>query len=235
MSGGQVIDKRQLMSQSSLLRELSAEDLERLVTYVRVAKFAANEVIFRKGDPGHSMMSVITGRVRIGSLSPTGKEAVLNIINPGEVFGEIALLDGKARTADATAMVDSDLLVLERREFIPFLERHPRTCIDLLTVLCGRIRDTTEMVEDTLFLDLPARLGRTLLRLAERHGEETGDGIRIGIKFSQRELGDLVGMTRESINKQLAAWREMGIVKIDRGHILIGDVDALEDVIDGAS
>lgn len=229
MAGG---EKRRFLLRSALLGGLRDEDLDRLVEYVRVAGYAADQEIFSHGDPGHSMMIVVSGKVKITSPSPSGSEVVLNVVDAGEVFGEIALLDGKPRSGDATAMVDSELLVLERREFIPFLEKYPRVSTALLAQLCERLRQTTEMVEDALFLDLPARLSKTLLNLARRFGQETDDGVRIGLKLSQQELGTFVGMTRESINKQLRAWSEQGLVQVDRGLITILDSEALEQEID---
>ena len=221
-------NKRALLSRCSLFRTLDDRDLDALATYARLRRYAAHEVIFRKGDPGHGLMAVLSGRVGISSLSEEGKEVILNMIGPGEVFGEIALLDGKERTADATAMESSELLVLDRRSFLSFLERKPEFCVALLKILCARIRRTSEQVEDSLFLDLPSRLGKALLALVDSYGRTTPDGIRLEIKLSQRELGNLVGLTRESMNKQLKSWREKGLIKIVKGLITIRDVEAFE-------
>ena len=231
---GATVDKRALLSKCPLFRDLDDHDLDTLVAYARFQRYAAHEVIFRKGDPGYGLMAVLSGRVSISSPSEEGKEVILNIIAPGEVFGEIALLDGKERTADATAMETSELLVLDRRSFLSFLERKPKFCVALLNILCARIRRTSEQVEDALFLDLPSRLGKTLLALVDSYGRSTPDGIRLEIKLSQRELGNLVGLTRESMNKQLKAWREKGLIKIDAGLITICDIEAFEAEIYGS-
>jgi CRP/FNR family cyclic AMP-dependent transcriptional regulator len=221
-------DRRRIMAENFLLGHLSAAELDKLVTYTRIERFRAGRPIFAKGDPGDSMMAVLEGRVKISSPSDEGKEIVLNIIGPGEVFGEIALLDGKERTADAAAMTDCELLVLSRRDFLPFLQRNNDVCLLLLGVLCERLRRTSEQVEDVLFRHLESRLAKALLRLA--HGAEgNGEGtrLRIDVKLSQRELGNLVGATRESVNKHLHVWQRQGIISLDKGTIVIEDVDAL--------
>ncbi len=229
------VDKRSLLSKCALFRDIDDRDLDALAAYARFQRYAAHEVIFRKGDPGHGLMAVVSGRVGISSLSDEGKEVILNMIGPGEVFGEIALLDGKERTADATAMETSDLLVLDRRGFVSFLKHEPDFCVALLNVLCARIRRTSEQVEDSLFLDLPARLGKALLALADNYGRATPDGIRLEIKLSQRELGNLVGLTRESMNKQLMSWREQGLITITKGLITIRDLEAFQTAIHDSS
>ena len=158
-----------------------------------------------------------------------GRQMVLTTMRDGDVFGEIALLDGKERTADATAMTDCELLVVSRRSLLSLLERRPDLAIGLMVVLCERIRRTNEQVEDLAFLDLEARIAKVLIRLAE----ENGDADRrtpISIKISQRALGELVGGSRESVNKHLQDWKRMGIIALEKGVILISDPDALADL-----
>jgi CRP/FNR family cyclic AMP-dependent transcriptional regulator len=160
-------------------------------------------------------------------LSVEGKQVVLNIINEGEVVGEIALLDGKERSADMTANTNCELLVIERRSFLPLLER-PALTRELLRVLCEKVRRTSEQVEDVLFLDVEARIAKALLRLVQNRAATSRPGARTVLRISQRELGNLVGASRESVNKQLQTWRRLGIVEIDNGAIVIRDTAALE-------
>ncbi len=224
------IDKRTLLAGNMLFLQLGGAELDRLVAYARVVRVGANQMIFHKGDPGTGMMAVLSGRVKISTMSVDGKEAVLNFIDQGEVFGEIALLDGKERTADATAMEDTELLVLDRRDFIPFLEAHPGFAVRLIELLCARLRKTSELVEDSFFLTLPARLGKRLLQLADSYGRKAEDGVRIELKLSQRELGSLIGLARENINRQLRAWQKEGLVDLTGGYITIKDEDALNAI-----
>jgi len=227
-----VTDRRSIFRRHPLFAHLADADVDQLLRYARIERHKAGRTIFLKGSPGHGMMAVLSGQVRISSPSSEGKEIVLNLIGPGEVFGEIALLDGRERTADAAAMSDCELLVLERRDFVPFLERHPEVCIRLMEVLCARLRRTSEQVEDVLFLELPARLAKTLLRLAKEHGHAAPGGQMIDLKLSQRELGNLTGATRESVNKQLKEWERDGILRIEGGAIVVTAARRLEALVE---
>jgi len=215
---------RDLLERHFLFRHLDPDVRRRIVSYARVRKVAAGEVILLKGSAGTSMMAVLSGQVRISAPSPQGKEIVLNVINPGDVFGEVAVLDGKERSADATALTKCELLVLERRDVVAFLETNPKICIKLLELLCQRVRQTTEQVEDMVFLPLPGRIAKMLLRLTQ------GDGDRV--KMSQRELGVSVGGTRESMNKHLGELRRRKIIALEEGVIRVCDRAALEAALE---
>lgn len=224
-------DKRALLAQHFLLAQLGPDELDRLVAMATERSFRGGQVIFQKGEPGTSLMAVLSGRVRISAYSEDGKEMILNIVEPGQLFGEIALLDGKERTADATAMGSTALLVLDRRHFVPFLERNPKIAVRLLELLCERVRRTSELVENVAFLDFSARLARLLARLAESYGEARADGaVRINLRLSQQDLGNLIATTRESVNRQLSAWQQDGLIALEQGRITILDPDALEDL-----
>lgn len=177
------------------------------------------------------MMAVIRGRVKICAHSMDGKELVLNIINRGGLFGEIALLDGEPRTADAIALEETDLLVLERARFVPFLKENPDLALRLIGVLCKRLRDTSEHLEDTLFLEAPSRVARCLLRLGQAFGRAVeGGGTLIDVKLSQQQLGNFVGISRESVNKHLGEFQRDGLIKVDGGIITLRDKGGLEDL-----
>ncbi len=215
-----------------LLEHLEPHELDRLMAFARTQRYRAGEAIFHKGDPGISMMSIVAGRVKISVASPDGKEAVLAVLGPGEVLGEMAILEDRDRSADATALDASELLVLQKRDFIPFLERNPAICIRLLRILCERLRRTSALVEDRTFLSLPARLAKTLLDLADRAGRETAEGTRIDFNMSQKIFGGLLGASRESVNKQLHAWQAEGLLTIGRGYVVLARPDDLARVID---
>jgi CRP-like cAMP-binding protein len=216
---------RESLEQHFLFRHLESETRRRIVAPARARRYAAGETIFLKGSAASGMMAVVAGQVRISSLSREGKEIVLNIIKPGEVFGEIALIDGGERTADATALSACELLVLERRDLLAFLETNPKVCLKLLETLCQRLRQTTEQVEDVLFLQLPGRIAKLLLRLTRCDGDE--------VKLAQREIGCLVGGTRESMNKYLGDLRRQNIIALDDGIIRVCDRSALELIAEG--
>ena len=173
------------------------------------------------------MMAVLKGRVTISAPSPDGRQVVLTVMREGDVFGEIALLDGNERTADATATLDCELLIVPRRSLLALLERRPDLCLDLLIVLCERLRRTNEQVEDLAFLDLEARIAKVLVRLAEENSQALSPSGPAGVKISQRALGELVGGSRESVNKHLQDWKRSGIIAIEKGSIVICDPEAL--------
>jgi len=213
-----------------LLGHLPEEDLRRVIALARKRQFANNELIFAKGDPATGMMAVLGGRVRIVSYSLDGKEVVLRVIEPGEVFGEIALIDGGERTADAVAFGRTEVLSLDRRDFLPFLEANPKLCIELLKVLCQRLRSTSEQLEDFSFLDLRMRLAKCLLHLVDRYGEPDGPGTRITLPLSQQFLAAMMGTTREAVNKRLREWEEEGVLSLGRGSVTLLDRASLEDL-----
>jgi CRP/FNR family transcriptional regulator, cyclic AMP receptor protein len=230
MPADATIDKRALLANHPLFGQLALDELERLVAYMRLVRQPPRTVLFRKGDPGTHMVVVVRGRVKVCTHSEDGKELVLNLINPGEVVGEIALLDGADRTADAVTLVDSDLLILERRDFIPFLKRHPDACMRLLAVLCERVRRTSELLEEALFLEGSSRLAKRLVHLAEVFGKAVPGGVKIDISLSQQQLGNMVGMSRESMNKQLKQWRQDDLIRIEDGRYVLTNLDALRDI-----
>ena len=178
-----------------------------------------------------AMMAVLRGRVRISTVSAEGREITLNVINPGEVFGEIALLDGNPRSADATAIEATDLLVVERRLFLPFLRSNEDVYPRLLAVLCARLRQTSSALEDLALFALPTRLARVLLKLAHDYGRTTPRGTRIEFRLSQRDLSNLVGASRETVNKQIGQWREAGVLDMDGGSLVVVTPDTLAALV----
>ncbi len=221
-------DRRALLAKHFLLAPLDDEALDTLLAVSSERRFTNGQVIFQKGDPGTSMMAVLEGRVRIGAYSEDGREVILNMVEPGQLFGEIALLDGKERSADATAMGRTELLILDRREFLPFLERNPKIAVQLFEVLCERVRRASEMVESIAFLDFGARLARLLVQMSEQYGRRTEEGLLIDLRISQADLGNLIASSRESVNRQLSAWAQEGVIALDHGKITILDAETLE-------
>lgn len=225
------MDKKELLRRHFLLSQFEESDLDKLVEFSSVRRFANRQTIFQKGDPGDGMYGILSGWVKISTFSEDGREITLNLLDRGELFGEIAMLDGKERTADSTAMAPSELLFIDRRDFIPFLEGHPRLYTRMLMTLCERIRWTSGLIEDALFLGLNERLAKKILALANAFGERTVDGIRIDRRLSQQEFGNLAGSSRESINKLLKLWEQEGLIRLDHGHVVVLRPEDLEALI----
>jgi CRP/FNR family cyclic AMP-dependent transcriptional regulator len=223
-------DKEMVLSEHFLLRHLSRDELRRLAATTTLSNHTAGSVIFMKGDPGNSMIAVARGRVKICAHSCEGKELILNIVERGGLFGEIALFDGEPRTADAIALEETHLLSLDRSKFQPFLRENPDMGLRLLAVVCKRFRETSEHLEDSLFREAPSRLARCLLRLSGAFGKSVDGGTLLDIKLSQQQLGNYIGVSRETVNKQLGEWQRDGLIAMSSGGIILRNKAALDDV-----
>jgi CRP/FNR family transcriptional regulator, cyclic AMP receptor protein len=220
--------RKAVLASHFLLRHLRPEELQRLAATAQIARHPRGAIVFQKGDAGSSLMAVIRGRVKICTYSSDGKELVLNILGQGGLFGEIAVLDGRPRTADAVTLEETDLLVLERNQLLPFLTGNPEVAGRLLAVLCQKLRQTSEHLEDALLREAPSRLARGLLRLAETFGQQRPSGVRIEMKLSQQQIGSLIGVSRESINRHIGDWTRAGHLAMEDGFLVIRDRALLE-------
>ncbi len=208
------------LAQVPFLSELSAAEIGELSARLRRRHYRKGEVIFVQGDPGTTLYLINSGRVRITITSPRGQEVILALRGPGDFFGEQSLLDGEPRSADAIAHEPSELLLLPRSDFLHFLEARPKLALRLLTSLSRRLRHSTQMVQDAAFLDVPGRLARVLLDLAES-GSLTDQGTVVTSRLTQTELAGLVGATRESVNKWLGFYERQGMIRRERGRIIV--------------
>ena len=219
-------DKRAMLQNCDLFSKLSPKHIDRLAACIVGKSVPHGTSIFAKGDPGSSLFGIRQGKVRITVPSVDGHDAVINLICKGDVFGEIALLDGRPRTADAVAVTDCELFVIERRDFVPLMREEPDIPLKLIEILCARLRRTTEQAESLMFLHLPGRLAKALLRHSEVD-EHTGERK---VAITQKELGNIIGMSRESTNRQLRIWEERKWVRLERGAIVILSTEALERI-----
>jgi CRP/FNR family cyclic AMP-dependent transcriptional regulator len=224
------LNREDILAGHFLLRHLRPEELSSLAASATLTRHPAQATIFQKGDPGASMMAVVSGRVKICIYSAEGKELVLNIIDRGGLFGEIAVLDGQPRSGDAMALEDTELLVLERNRLMPFLTANPAIPTRLIAILCQRLRQTSEALEDALLRDAPSRVARGLLRLAGTFGKQEAAGLRLDVKLSQQQIGNLIGISRESTNKYIVDWTRANYLKVNNGFITITDMAALESL-----
>lgn len=203
--------KLSVLRQHPIFRELEPDALDQLCRYAKPTSLKRGATIFSKGDPGSSLYAVISGTVKISVSSPDGRNAILNLIGPGEIFGEVAVLDGGERTADATASTNCEILVIDRREFLPFVKQQPVLAMKFIELLCDRLRWTSDQVEQVILQDLPRRLASALLGLTEKRKLDPSSRT---IAITQQEISEMVGMTRESINKQLRSWAARDWVRL---------------------
>jgi len=215
-----------------IFRELDPEALDQLCRYAKPATFKRGATIFSKGDPGNSLVAVISGTVKISVSSADGRSAILNLIGAGETFGEVAVLDGRARTTDAIAHTNCEILLIDRREFLPFVRSQPALAMKFIELLCTRLRWTSDQVEQVMLQDLPGRLASALIRLTEKH--KVAPKSRM-IAITQQEISEMVGVTRESINKQLRIWVMRNWIRLEHGTITIVDAGPLEALAEAGS
>jgi CRP/FNR family transcriptional regulator, cyclic AMP receptor protein len=224
-------DGHRLLMECPLFKPLEEEVRHQLAARARRCRFRAGEVIFHMGSEGQSMMAVLTGRVRISIPSPQGKQVVLADLPGGEIFGEISLLDGRGRSADATALTNCDLVALSRRDVLPILKQHPEVCLTVLEVVCLRLRDADERMTDVLFFNAPVRLAKIILRGAIGRGEAGGSDACLKVALSQGELGNMAGVRRERVNHCLRDWQKRGIIQLKDGWIVILKPAMLEEMV----
>lgn len=216
-----VAARRAALSQSAMFRVLEPAEIDSVLAQAAVRRIGRNEAILRRGDPNSGANVIVSGRVRIGSMSEDGREVTLTVLGPGDVIGEMSVLDGEEVSADAIALEDCVLLFIERARFLRLLRGNADLCLRLLAVLCRRIRRSNATVEDMALLDLGTRLARLLLRLSQDYGAPAARGTRIEVRLSQKDLGTLVGSSREKVNKQLREWEAEGILGKDQGRMVI--------------
>jgi CRP-like cAMP-binding protein len=222
------LSARTLIERSRLFRGLAPSTLERVAALATRKLYENGAVVFLRGDPGDSLLSVLRGRVLISTSSARGKAVFLNIMEPGDVFGEIALLDGSPRTATATAVAPTELMMIGREHFLELLRGEPQLANHLIQLLCKRIRWTAEQAEDSALLSPPARLAKRVLSLARTQGRDTPTGTRLAI--SQEELAQFLSLSRQAVNQHLQAWKAKGWIAVGRGYVTILSERALQSL-----
>ena len=208
-----------ILKMNPMFAELGAAELQHIAGLCHTRQLASGEVLFQKGDEGDALFGVRRGQIRIETGASDGARLTLNFLGPGDLFGEVAVLDGQSRTADATAGEPTELFVLRREDFLGYLERQPKVAVKLIELLCQRIRWMSERMEESVLQPLPVRLARRLCALASDFGSE--------VHISQEQLGVFVGAARESVNRQLQQWRKDGILDLQRGRVRLLNMTAL--------
>jgi CRP/FNR family transcriptional regulator len=210
-------------------------ELHGLLQRAQVVRASERDLLFRRGDPGRAVVVVLTGFVKLSSVEAGGREVVLEICGPGSLFGELACLNDWPRAADAVALAESVVLSIPGEALRHTLSRSPDAMFALVGVLSRRLRLATEQLRDAASLPGPARLAKALVQLAAAHGRPNGAGLQIEFTLSQRELGGMTGLSRETINKQLASWRDLGWIELAPGHIGLLAAEALRTLVDEAA
>lgn len=211
---------------------LSKEETASIANQLIIRRFGTNQIVFHLGDPAGLLYIITNGKVKISHSSADGQEAVLAILGAGDFFGELALIDDSPRSATAEAIELTETLTLHRDDFLKFLDNNPDFARHVLNILARRIRHLNKQISDIFFLDLPARLARTLLLLADQHGRQGEKGIIIALSLTQTDLAEMTGATRVSINKALGRFRRANWVQVRGRQLTILDRDALQNLIE---
>jgi CRP-like cAMP-binding protein len=190
-------------------------------------KISKGSILFAEGDEGDHLYVIVEGKIKLGTSSGDGRENLLSILGPGEMFGELSLFDPNPRTSTATAVTDAKLLSLGQTKLIPWLTENPRVSLNLLASLAQRLRRTNEAVGDLVFSDVPGRVAKALIDLGERFGKQTDEGLLVNHDLTQEELAQLVGASRETVNKALADFAGRNWLKLDGRAVLITDLERL--------
>lgn len=220
-------EARKLLVADTFMGSLPDTAVDSLMSVGHIRRLAAGQPLFERGDVSDSLFLILAGRVKISNVTVDAREVVLNFLGRGDVLGEIAALDGGPRTADATALDATEVFQLYRRDFLPILKAHPAALVEIIGLLCEKLRATSAIVEDSL-RDMSGRFAAGLLRLARQHGRRTQRGIEIDLAVNQRDLGNYLGLSRENTSRQLNALVQDGLVVHDRGVIVILDEPRLQ-------
>jgi len=222
------VEDASLLARVPLFASLKSDRLTELAGKLKPRSYRRGETIFHQDDPAAAMHIIKTGQVKITTTSAEGEEIILAIMADGDFFGELSLLDEGPRSADAIAMDATQTLTLQHGDFLDIMSRHPEMVKNVMVCLANRLRHADHRMQDAIFLDLPARLAKRLLQLANKRGIKTANGVEIDLHLTQQDLAAAVGVTREAVNKQLGMLQNMGLVSIEGRRITIVSPDELE-------
>jgi CRP-like cAMP-binding protein len=213
--------------QAPLFAALDPEGATALRASLKETVVGKGEALFNEGEPGDRMYVILEGKVKLGQTSSDGRESLLGVLGPGEMFGELSLFDPGMRTSTATALTDAVVLGMGNEQLRPWLAGRPEVAAALLQALARRLRRTNEAMADLVFSDVPGRVAKALMDLGEKFGTVTPDGLMVTHDMTQEELAQLVGASRETVNKALADFAQRGWIRLETRQVLILDVERL--------
>jgi CRP/FNR family cyclic AMP-dependent transcriptional regulator len=221
-----------ILADTPLFASFTEAELVRLAQTSRSRSYREGEIIFMRDDPGNGLFVIQSGTVKVSIEAPDGQETLLAILRAGECLGEIAVLDGRARSASAAAMERTETVFVARDEFLRFLDAHPDAMRKVVLILCQRLRDASDHLADLVFHDVYGRLAKKLLELGEAHGRQRGSQVEIVLPLTQQDLANLVGASRESVNKAIKYYRDRGVLTIANHRITVLRADLLRQRVE---
>ena len=217
------METKSILKQAPLFRGLDDEAFEALSSSMGEISLARGDILFNEGDTGDQLYVVVRGKLKLGRHGATGRENLLAVLGPGQMFGELSVFDPGPRSATATAVTTCTLRVLDHTDLVPWLTGRPAVSMGLLGQLAGRLRRANDVVSDLVFSDVPGRVAKALLNLADRFGQQSADGLIVRHELTQEELAQLVGASRETVNKALADFATRGWIRLEPRSVIILD------------
>lgn len=217
----------------SIFAKMSPQERERILELAIPKSLPRGATLYEHGELGSSFAIIAKGLLKVCVFSLDGKEIVFDYLGRGNIIGEISIFDGKPRTASAIAVEPTEVLVMQKKDVLPYLARHGETSLKIIELLCERLRKTDMLMEQNTSLAMEPKLAKGILRFAQDHGKKSADGT-IDIQIRQSDLGSYVSLARENVNRQLREWADLGFVELTRGHIVIKDQRAIEEIAEEA-
>ena len=211
-----------------LFKDIDAEDLEALGQLMSETTLKRGDSLFREGDDGDRLYIVTDGKVKLSHSSDDGRENLIAVLGPGEIIGELSLFDLGARSSTVAAIAPTRLVSLSHKDMMSFINQHPDMAITMLRELARRLRNTNTALADLVFSDVPGRVAKALLDLADRFGSTTEDGVHVPHDLTQEELAQLVGASRETVNKSLAEFVSRGWIRLEGRAVLLIELARLQ-------
>ena len=211
---------RTFLTKNSFLGRLPDDVLDALMRKGKIRKHAKGDVIYRRGDPGDSLLVLTCGQAKLTNISPSAREIVMHFVGVGDVFGETSALDGKERATTAVALEDLEVFIISSRDLLPMLTAHPEAMLAVIHALCDTIRLGAAVIEDNTLV-MRGRMARGLLRLARQHGRADRDGVSLELTISQEDLGKHLDLSRANVSRQLGHLKAAGVIRIDGAQITI--------------
>jgi CRP/FNR family cyclic AMP-dependent transcriptional regulator len=215
------------LRKAGLFQGVDSADVEAIVSEFEIMEVARGQVLFHEGEPGDSLYIVISGKVKLGRRASDGRENLVAVMGPSDQFGELSLFDPGPRTATAVVVTDGRVARLPKAALQKWVEERPQIAMQLLRVVARRLRRTNTMLADLIFVDVPGRVAKQLLQLAQRFGSVEGGQLRVTHDLTQEELAQLVGASRETVNKALADFAGRGWLRLEGKSVVILDRERL--------
>jgi CRP/FNR family transcriptional regulator, cyclic AMP receptor protein len=225
---------RPFLKNNTFFGGLPDNALDLLIRRGHIKRYSRGEVIYRRHDPGDSLMLILAGRVKITNVNANGKEVVLAFSAPGDLNGEIAVLGGNERTANVIAVEHSEAFVVYARDLLPILRAHPQVMLEIIQILCEKLRVASAIIEDNT-LEMRTRTAKGLLRLAQQFGRTSKNGIGLDLVVSQSELGKYLSLSRANVSRQLGRLREANVIKLQGTQLVIIDEKGLSEIAEAAA